>query len=91
MGADLPEGDTLERLEQEERRLSTRRARLHDRIDFVRANGNADGLPATPEQLEALEEQERALSRERSALHARIGELRRAADRGAHPEDATPS
>jgi predicted nucleic acid-binding Zn-ribbon protein len=67
---------TLERLEAQERAISARRARLHDRIDFLRANGNADGTTATPEQLEALDEQERELSQERKKLHARIRELR---------------
>jgi hypothetical protein len=70
----------LEQLEAEERRISVRRARLHDRIDFLRANGNADGMPATAGQLEALDEQERALSNERKELHARIGELRAGRD-----------
>ena len=54
-----PNGDSdglLERLEDEERALSARRARLHRRIDFLRANGNADGVPASPAQLEALDE-----------------------------------
>ena len=32
----------LEELEDEERRVSKKRARLHERIDFLRANGNAD-------------------------------------------------
>jgi len=67
---------TLEQLDEEERRISARRARLHERINFVRANGNADGAPATAEQLAALDEQERELSRQRRELHARIRELR---------------
>lgn len=66
----------LAQLEEEERLLSKRRARLHDRIDFLRANGNADGTPASPEQLEALDEQERELSKARKDLHARSDELR---------------
>ena len=66
----------LEQLAQEERLLARQRARLHDRIDFLRANGNADGNPASPEQLEALDEQERELSRARKGLHARMSELR---------------
>ncbi len=66
----------MEQLDAEERRISARRARLHERIDFVRANGYADGTPATAEQLAALDEQERELSRQRRELHARIRELR---------------
>lgn len=66
----------LERLEAEERTLSNRRRRLHDRIDFVRAGGNPDGTPANPDQLEALDAQERAISDERKALHARIDAAR---------------
>lgn len=67
----------LEQLEAEERTLSGRRRRLHDRIDFVRAGGNPDGTPASPEQLEALDAQERTISDERKALHARIDAVRR--------------
>jgi hypothetical protein len=69
---------TLEQLDEEERRISARRARLHERIDFVRANGNADGTLASAEQLSALDEQEREVSRQRKELHARIRELREA-------------
>lgn len=65
----------LEQLEAEERRISVRRARLHARIDFLRANGHADGAAATPEQLETLDRQEREISGERKELHARIREL----------------
>jgi hypothetical protein len=60
---DSPEA-RLEQLHEDERRIPVRRARLHDRIDFLRGNGNADDMPATPEQLEALDEQKRALSRD---------------------------
>ena len=62
----------LESLEEEERLVSIRRERLHDRIDYVRANGNADGTPASPEQIASLLEQERELSKTRKDLQARI-------------------
>ena len=71
----------LEQLETEERTISGRRRRLHDRIDFVRAGGNPDGTPASPEQLQALDVQERAISDERKALHARINQVRAERDR----------
>jgi hypothetical protein len=66
----------LDELVEEERLVSKRRARLHERIDFLRGTGTADGTPASPEQLEALDEQERELSKTRKELHARIKELR---------------
>ncbi len=66
----------LEQLDEEERHLSKRRARLHARIEYLAANGNADGSPATPEQLEELDEREREMSKARKDLHARIDELR---------------
>jgi len=72
-------GDTdrlLEQLDEEERLLSKRRARLHKRIEFARGVGAADGSPATSEQLEALDEQEKELSKARNELQARIRELR---------------
>jgi len=71
----------LEQLDDEERRISARRAQLHARIDFLRANGNANGMPATREQLEMFDEQERTMSKARKDLHARIRELRAERDR----------
>lgn len=65
----------LAQLEDDERRISARRARLHERIAFLRATGNADGTPPAPEQLETLDRQEREISRERKELHRRIDEL----------------
>ena len=75
----MPEADaepSLEELEREERRISKRRARLHDRIDFYRASGHADGSPMSPEELEELSRQERDLSKARKDLHRRIDVLR---------------
>ena len=71
------EGD-LASLEQEERRLSAKRRRLQERIDFLRAGG--DGfIERTDNRLEELREVEKETSRKRRALHARIDELRAAA------------
>ena len=87
MGADLTSltpaelDRLLEQLETEERAVSGRRRRLHDRIDFVRAGGNPDGTPASSEQLAGFDVQERAISDERKALHARIDEVRAERDR----------
>lgn len=66
-----------ELLETTEREFSAARRRLHMRIDFLRAHGNADGTPATPQQLEALDAEEMELSAARRALHAEIDERRR--------------
>jgi hypothetical protein len=68
-------------LEDEERRLSQQRSRLHQRIEYARTNGDGTGSPALPEQLAALDKQERELSQARRDLHARINELR------SEPED----
>lgn len=64
----------LGRLEQEERAISQRRRRLHERIDFVRGSGaqDADSL----ERLAALEAEEKEVSYRRRQLHARIDALR---------------
>ncbi len=61
----------LARLRKEERSLSARRTRLHNRIDFLRSGGGGDSAEAA-EQLADLERQERELSDERLALHERI-------------------
>jgi hypothetical protein len=71
----------LGQLEREEHLVSVRRRRLHDRIDFLRSSGNADGTPASPEQMAVLDAQEREISTKRRELHVQIaaarGELRR--------------
>jgi hypothetical protein len=61
----------LAQLRKEERSISARRTRLHNRIDFLRAGGGGD--PALSADLLAeLEEQEREVSRQRRELHERI-------------------
>lgn len=64
----------IARLEDEERRLSRRRAALQDRLDFVRAGGYAHLDVA--ERVDELMRQERALSTRRHELHAEIDALR---------------
>ena len=61
----------LAQLRKEERSLSARRTRLHNRIDFLRSGGGGDSAEAA-EQLADLERQERELSDERRELHERI-------------------
>jgi hypothetical protein len=61
-------------LEEEERRVSRERRRLHDRIDFIRGNGVHD--PATFDQLATLSGQEREISDRRRAMHREIDALR---------------
>jgi predicted nucleic acid-binding Zn-ribbon protein len=68
--------DSLARLQEEERLLSRRRARLQERIDFVRA-GTGGSRTTAAEQLWHLEGLERELSEQRRRLHARIDALRR--------------
>jgi len=64
----------LQRLEQEERAVSQRRRRLHERIDFLRAGGFSG--PEDLERLAKLEVEERDVSRARRELHERIDALR---------------
>jgi anti-sigma-K factor RsiG len=64
----------LPRLEQEERSVSQRRRRLHERIDFLRGGGFTN--PEDPERLVRLEAEEREISRARKELHRRIDMLR---------------
>ena len=54
----------LEELEQEERRVSARRRKLHDRIAIF------------PDETGELARQEREISQQRRELHRRIDELR---------------
>jgi hypothetical protein len=69
----------LEQLEAEERDISLRRQRLHDRIAT---------FPNVATKLE-LERRERELSDERRKLHRRIDDLRvRRNELRSHPEDA---
>ena len=64
-------GPRLAQLRKDERSLSARRTRLHNRIDFLRSGGGGDSAEAA-EQLAELERQERELSDERQALHELI-------------------
>ena len=68
-------GVLLAQLEREERDVSKRRSRLHDRLDFVQSGGSAaTGL--ADEQLASLRAAEYELSQQRRALHLLIDELR---------------
>jgi predicted nucleic acid-binding Zn-ribbon protein len=61
----------LSQLKKEERSLSAKRTRLHNRIDFLRASGS--GQPGQDaDLLEELERQEKEISLERRELHERI-------------------
>jgi hypothetical protein len=61
----------VDRLAEEERRLSGRRTTLHLRIDFLRGGGYAH-LDASLDQLRELEHEEQELSSARHAVHARL-------------------
>ena len=68
--------DELAALQAEERALSRQRAKLQDRIDFIRAGGGGSASAAQVEdQLRLLLEKERVLSKRRAELHSQIGEL----------------
>ena len=64
----------LARLEQEERAVSQRRRRLHERIDFIRGNGAQDA--ESLERLVKLEAEAKEVSQQRRDLHGRIDGLR---------------
>lgn len=64
----------LSQLRKEERSLSAKRTRLHNRIDFLRAGGG--GLPGQDADLLAeLERQEKEISQQRRELHELIDRL----------------
>jgi predicted nucleic acid-binding Zn-ribbon protein len=65
----------LATLEGEERAVSSRRRRLHDRIDFMRS-GSATPSPEHEQRLGELQEEERQLSERRRELHLQIDALR---------------
>jgi hypothetical protein len=67
--------EVLEILEDEERAVSSRRARLHARIDFLHSGGYAH-VDVAPE-LTRLRSAERDLSERRRRLHADIAAARR--------------
>jgi predicted nucleic acid-binding Zn-ribbon protein len=70
--APTPEAEpSLAQMRKEERSLSARRTRLHNRIDFLRAGGGGESAD-TAEHIAELERQEREISRERRELHERI-------------------
>lgn len=66
----------LEELDEEERRVSARRRKLHDRIAIF------------PDETGELARQEREVSQQRRELHERIDELREQRNRlrGAQPD-----
>ena len=64
----------LASLELEERAISQRRRRLHERIEFVKGSGVQDATSL--ERLAALEAEEKEISRCRRELHRRIDALR---------------
>ena len=61
---------SLEQLDEEERAISARRLRLHDRIEFLRGTGV--GEPDAAERLAKLLEEENQASRRRRELHGLI-------------------
>ena len=65
----------LAQLEIEERTVSSKRRRLHDRLDFMRS-GAAVPSDDHAEKLRALEEEEDELSARRRELHLQIDSLR---------------
>jgi hypothetical protein len=75
MGPSADDARRLSELESEERAVSGKRRRLHDRIDFMRAGG-AVASPDATEQLRRLEEEESQLSFRRRELHVEIDTLR---------------
>ena len=64
----------LARLEQEERAVSQRRRRVHERIDFIRGSGAQD--EDSLDRLTKLEAEEKEVSERRRELHGRIDALR---------------
>ena len=73
----------LARLEQEERAVSQRRRRLHERIDFIRGSGAQD--EDSLERLAKLQLEEKEVSERRRELHGRIDALRGQVRTGATP------
>lgn len=73
----------LARLELDERAVSQRRRRLHERIDFIRGSGAQD--EDAIQRLAKLEVEEKEVSHRRRELHARIDALRSQVATGAPP------
>jgi predicted nucleic acid-binding Zn-ribbon protein len=65
----------LAQLESEERTVSSKRRRVHDRLDFMRSGG-AVTSDDHQERLQQLVDEERALSARRRELHIEIDALR---------------
>jgi predicted nucleic acid-binding Zn-ribbon protein len=65
----------LAQLESEERTISSKRRRLHDRLDFMRSGG-AVASDDYEEKLQQLIDEERELSTRRRELHIEIDALR---------------
>lgn len=76
-----PGSNDLARLNAEERSLSARRARLQDRIDFLRAGGGGPEVDVA-ELIAELERKEYKLSEQRRELHERIELARTRLTRG---------
>jgi hypothetical protein len=70
----------LWQLTEDERSLSARRARLQDRIDFLRGGGGGP-VEELAGLIEELELEERELSRRRRELHEEIDLVREEARR----------
>jgi hypothetical protein len=73
----LSDGDLdrlVDDLTGQEASLSKKRARLHDRMDFLRGGGSAH-TPSAAEQLRVLESEERAVSDERREIHLELATL----------------
>jgi chromosome segregation ATPase len=66
--------ESLEKLEAEERTVSTRRRRLHERIEFLRGTGLQE--PEAAERLAKLDAEQQEVSAQRRELHAQIDALR---------------
>ncbi len=64
----------IAQLRKQERSLSARRTRLHNRIDFLRAGGGGNA-EETAKLLEDLVGQEHEVSTQRRELHERIEAL----------------
>lgn len=67
-------GSRIRNLEAEERSLSARRARLQNRIDFLRGGGGP--LDEIQDTLDDLVREEREVSTRRRAVHAQIDAVR---------------
>lgn len=71
----------LAQLRKEERSISARRTRLHDRIDFLRNGGGGVNADENARTLADLESNERELSQRRLELHEQIERLAAELDR----------